>query len=83
MLKTQVIRGAAAVALLAAAIGLAACGDDEPANGSAEEQGSTLPTGSEPEVQPFVSVDPPVPEQCAAWPMNTSVPSVKMKLAVH
>ncbi|MGZ5311089.1 MAG: hypothetical protein ACXWZK_05080 [Solirubrobacterales bacterium] len=48
MLKTQMIRGGAAVALLAAALGLAACGDDEPANGSAEEQGSTLPTGSEP-----------------------------------
>jgi hypothetical protein len=25
--------------------------------------------GSEPAVQPFVSVAAPVPEQCAAWPM--------------
>ena len=28
-----------------------------------------VPTGSEPESQPLVSVEPPVPEQCAAWPM--------------
>jgi hypothetical protein len=28
-----------------------------------------VPIGSEPLSQPFVSVAPPVPEQCAAWPM--------------
>ena len=28
-----------------------------------------VPTGSEPLVQPSVSVLPPVPEQWAAWPM--------------
>ena len=27
-----------------------------------------VPTGSEPLSQPLVSVAPPVPEQCAAWP---------------
>src|SRR4029078_4846173 len=42
-----------------------------------------VPTGSEAEVHPSVSVLPPVPEQGAAWPMKTSVPSVKTKLAVH
>src|SRR6476661_254252 len=42
-----------------------------------------VPTGSEGDVQPSVAVLPPVPEQCAAWPMNTSVPLVKTKLAVH
>ena len=30
-----------------------------------------VPTGNEPDVHPFVSVLPPVPEQCAAWPMYT------------
>ncbi len=36
---------------------------------------STLvPSGSEPESQPSVSVAAPVPEQCAAWPMKTSDP---------
>ena len=45
---------------------------------------STLvPTGSEPESQPFVSVELPVPEQWAAWPMYVVVPSEKTKLAVH
>ena len=34
-----------------------------------------VPTGREPDVQPFVSVLPPVPEQWAAWPMYTLVPS--------
>src|SRR5205823_13355570 len=42
-----------------------------------------MPTGSEPEVQPSVSVEPPVPEQCAAWPMYTVVPLVNTKFAVH
>ena len=28
-----------------------------------------VPSGRLPESQPFVSVLPPVPEQCAAWPM--------------
>jgi hypothetical protein len=28
-----------------------------------------VPIGCEPASQPFVSVLPPVPEQCAAWPM--------------
>ena len=28
-----------------------------------------VPIGSDPEVHPFVAVLPPVPEQCAAWPM--------------
>src|SRR3954454_25280270 len=39
--------------------------------------------GSDPEVQPLVSVLPPVPEQWAAWPMKVSEPWVKMKWAVH
>jgi hypothetical protein len=30
-----------------------------------------VPTGSEPLVQPLVSVLPPVPEQCAACPRYT------------
>ncbi len=30
---------------------------------------TAVPTGNEPDVQPFVAVFPPVPEQCAAWPM--------------
>src|SRR5918992_3741977 len=30
-----------------------------------------VPFGSEPESQPLVSVAPPVPEQCAAWPTYT------------
>src|SRR4051812_3673633 len=42
-----------------------------------------VPSGSEPESQPLVSVEPPVPEQCAACPMSVSVPLVKTKLAVH
>src|SRR3954465_1967505 len=42
-----------------------------------------VPTGSEAESQPLVSVLPPVPEQCAAWPMYVLAPSLKMKLAVH
>src|SRR5258706_11765518 len=42
-----------------------------------------VPKGSEPDVQPLVAVLPPVPEQCAAWPMYTLVPLVKTKLAVH
>src|SRR3954454_3354618 len=42
-----------------------------------------MPTGSEAEVQPFVSVLLPVPEQWAAWPVYVFVPSLKMKLAVH
>src|SRR6266508_4444042 len=42
-----------------------------------------VPMGSEPESQPCVSVAPPVPEQCAAWPMYTFEASKKMKLAVH
>jgi hypothetical protein len=41
------------------------------------------PIGREPESQPFVSVAPPVPEQCAAWPMNVSAPAVNTKLEVH
>src|SRR3954466_10729658 len=42
-----------------------------------------VPSGSEPESQPLVSVEPPVPEQCAACPMSVSVPLVKTKFAVH
>src|SRR4051794_41263931 len=42
-----------------------------------------VPTGSDCDVQPSVSVDPPVPEQCAAWPRYTVVPLVNTKLAVH
>src|SRR3954469_1182276 len=42
-----------------------------------------VPSGSDFAVQPLVSVLPPVPEQCAAWPMYVLVPSLKMKLAVH
>src|SRR5260370_22541955 len=43
-----------------------------------------VPMGSEPDVQPFVAVLPPVPEQWAAWPMYTVFEaSKKMKLAVH
>jgi hypothetical protein len=34
-----------------------------------------VPTGSDVASQPFVSVAAPVPEQCAAWPMYTSVAS--------
>jgi hypothetical protein len=30
---------------------------------------TAVPFGSVPESQPLVSVAPPVPEQCAAWPM--------------
>src|ERR1700760_443372 len=40
-------------------------------------------SGGDALLQPFVSVLPPVPEQCAAWPMYVSAPSVKMKFAVH
>src|SRR3954451_13065904 len=45
---------------------------------------TAVPVGSDPLSQPFVSVLPPVPEQCAAWPMY-SVPALskKTKLAVH
>jgi hypothetical protein len=32
-----------------------------------------VPSGMVAEVQPLVSVGAPVPAQCAAWPMNTSV----------
>src|SRR4051794_37486641 len=39
--------------------------------------------GSEPAVQPLVSVLPPVPEQWAAWPMYVVVPSLRMKFDVH
>src|SRR5882724_10395496 len=42
-----------------------------------------VPVGSEPEVQPLVAVLPPVPEQCAAWPMYVFVPSLNTKFAVH
>ena len=35
-----------------------------------------VPSGSDPESQPSVSVAAPVPEQCAAWPMKTSEPLV-------
>src|SRR5690349_3645523 len=43
-----------------------------------------VPMGSEPEVQPFVAVLPPVPEQWAAWPMYTVFEaSKKTKFAVH
>ena len=42
-----------------------------------------VPTGSEPESQPLVSVLPPVPEQWAAWPMYVFEASVKTKFAVH
>src|SRR5687768_12027511 len=42
-----------------------------------------VPRGCERAMQPFVSVLPSRLEQCAAWPMNTFVPSVKMKFAVH
>jgi hypothetical protein len=42
-----------------------------------------VPSGSVPESQPSVSVAAPVPAQCAAWPMKTSVPLVKTKFAVH
>src|SRR4051812_45816712 len=42
-----------------------------------------VPTGSEPLVQPSVSVEPPVPEQCAACPRYTSDPCVYTKFEVH
>src|SRR5918912_3458765 len=42
-----------------------------------------VPSGSEPESQPLVSVAAPVPEQWAAWPSSTSEPLVKTKFAVH
>ena len=43
-----------------------------------------VPTGSEPESQPLVSVAPPVPEQWAAWPRYTLfAPSKKTKFEVH
>ena len=42
-----------------------------------------VPSGSEPALQPLVSVAAPVPEQCAAWPMYVLVASLKMKFAVH
>src|SRR5437763_7504562 len=43
-----------------------------------------VPMGSEPDVQPFVAVLPPVPEQWAAWPMYTVLEaSKKTKFAVH
>src|SRR4051794_37651952 len=43
-----------------------------------------VPVGSEPLVQPSVSVEEPVPEQCAACPMYTLfAPSKKTKFAVH
>src|SRR5256886_12935463 len=43
-----------------------------------------VPMGSEPDVQPFVAVLPPVPEQWAAWPMSTVLEaSEKTKFAVH
>ena len=35
-----------------------------------------VPSGSEAESQPSVSVAAPVPEQCAACPMNVSMPSL-------
>lgn len=42
-----------------------------------------VPSGWEPESQPFVSVASPVLEQCAAWPMYVLAPSWKTKLEVH
>src|SRR3954469_2289000 len=43
-----------------------------------------VPVGSDPLVQPLVAVLPPVPEQCAAWPMySVPDPSKKTKFAVH
>src|SRR6185312_15989569 len=42
-----------------------------------------VPTGSEADVQPSVSVAEPVPEQCAACPRYTFVLSQNTKFAVH
>src|SRR2546429_1084233 len=43
-----------------------------------------VPMGSEPDVQPFVAVLPPVPEEWVAWPMYTVLEaSKKTKFAVH
>src|SRR3954449_12127441 len=42
-----------------------------------------VPSGSDFAEQPFVSVLPPVPEQCAACPMYVFVPSLNTKFAVH
>src|SRR4051794_13670775 len=42
-----------------------------------------VPSGSDCAEQPLVSVLPPVPEQCAAWPRYVFVPSLNTKLAVH
>ena len=45
---------------------------------------STLvPSGSDADEQPSVSVSAPVPEQCAAWPMYTVLPLRNTKFAVH
>src|SRR3954468_16099899 len=44
---------------------------------------TAVPSGSEPESQPLVSVAAPVPEQCAAWPRYVAAPSVKTKFEVH
>src|SRR3954454_17255480 len=42
-----------------------------------------VPSGSDCAEQPLVSVLPPVPEPCAAWPRYVFVPSLNTKLAVH
>src|SRR5205085_1961190 len=42
-----------------------------------------VPVGNEPLVQPLVAVLPPVPEQCAACPRYTFVPSEYTKFDVH
>src|SRR5918996_6039500 len=45
---------------------------------------TAVPFGSDPESQPLVSVAPPVPEQCAAWPMYTLFAASKnTKFDVH
>src|SRR5918996_5583687 len=45
---------------------------------------TAVPFGSDPESQPLVSFAPPVPEQCAAWPMYTLFAASKnTKFDVH
>src|SRR5437667_10260009 len=44
---------------------------------------TAVPSGSDPDVHPLVLVAAPVPEQCAACPMNTSAPATNTKFAVH
>src|SRR5688500_5825187 len=44
---------------------------------------TAVPSGSEVAMQPSVTLGGLVLEQCAAWPMNVSTPSVNTKFAVH